>query len=84
LAILAEQRILAVMNDEWSGDVYVIAATKGRKTVYWAAAVPQHRALDEVQRLLPDGWRATLSRRHLTAEEIAGLKMRDGRIRQLE
>jgi hypothetical protein len=72
------------MSDEWSGDVYVIAATKGKKTVYWAAAVPQHRALDEVRRLLPDGWRATLSRRHMTSEEIADLKMRDGSIRQLE
>jgi hypothetical protein len=72
------------MSDEWSGDVYVIAATKGRKTAYWAAAVPQHRALDEVQRVLPAGWRATLSRRHLTAKEITNLKMRDGSIRQLE
>ena len=71
------------MSNDWSGDVYVVAATKGRKTAYWAAAVPQHRALDEVERLLPDGWRASLSRRHLSFKEIADLKMRDGSIRQL-
>ena len=71
------------MSNEWNGDVYVIVATKGRKTAYWAAAVPQHRALDEVQRLLPDGWRAARSRRHLSSDEIADLKMRDGSVRLL-
>jgi hypothetical protein len=39
--------------------------------------------LDEVERLLPDGWRASLSRRHLSFEEIADLKMRGGSVRQL-
>jgi hypothetical protein len=72
------------MADEWSGDVYVIAATNGRKTEYWATAVPQHRALDEVQRLLPQGWRAALSRRQLNPERIAELGMRAGSVRQLK
>ena len=71
------------MSNDWSGDVYVVVATKGRKTAYWAAAVPQHRALDEVERLLPDGGRDSLSRRHLSFEEIADLKMRGGSVRQL-
>ncbi|MGB6659538.1 MAG: hypothetical protein WBE90_10705 [Xanthobacteraceae bacterium] len=72
------------MSDEWSGDVYVIAATNGRKIEYWAAAVPQHRALAEVQSLLRSGWRASLSRRQLTRQMISDLKMRDGSIRQLK
>jgi hypothetical protein len=72
------------MANEWSGDVYVIVATQGRKTEYWATAVPQHRALDEVQRLLPEGWRAALSRRQLTPEKIAELMMRAGSVRQLK
>jgi hypothetical protein len=72
------------MSYEWHGDVYVVAATKGKRTEYWAAAVPQYRALDEVERLLPFGWRAALSRRHLAPEMISDLKMRAGSVRQLK
>jgi hypothetical protein len=72
------------MSDEWNGEVYVILATNGRRTVYWAAAVPQHRALDEVQRLLPSGWRSALSRRQLSKETITELKMRSGSVRELK
>jgi hypothetical protein len=72
------------MSDEWDGDVYVVAATKGTKIKYWAAAVPQHRALAEVQRHLQLGWRASLSRRQLTRQMAADLKMRNGSIRQLK
>jgi hypothetical protein len=72
------------MSDESSGDVYVIFATKGRKTVYWAAAVPQHRALDEVQRRLPSGWRSALSGRRLSKEKIAQLKIRIGTVCELQ
>jgi hypothetical protein len=72
------------MSDEWDGDVYVVVATKGKKTEYWAAAVPQHRALAEVQIQLLPGWRASLSRRQLTRQMISDLKMRNGSIRQLK
>jgi hypothetical protein len=72
------------MRDERNIDIYVIAATKGRKTTYWAAAVPQYRALHEVECVLPDGWRGVLSRRHLTSEETAELKLRPGVVRQLK
>jgi hypothetical protein len=58
-----------VMSDEWDGDVYVVVATKGKKTEYWAVAVPRHRALAEVQKQLLPGWRAALSRRQLTRHE---------------
>ena len=29
-------------------NVYLVVATKGKKTEYWAVAVPRHRALAEV------------------------------------
>ena len=72
------------MSDEWDGDVYVVAATRRNKTEYWAVAVPQHRALAEVQKQLLPGWRAALSRRLLTRQMISDLKMRNGSIRQLK
>ncbi len=54
--------------------IYVVAATKGAETRYWAAAMPQHRAVDEVQRQLPPGWRAILTDHRLTPEQIAELE----------
>lgn len=83
LAPQTERRIFVVMIDEWNGDVYVVATTNGKKTEYWAAAVPQHRVLAEVQTLLRSGWRASLSRRQLTRQMISDLNMRDGSVRQL-
>jgi hypothetical protein len=80
----AQMAHTVAMSYGWDGDVYVVAATKGKQTEYWAAAVPRHRALDEVERLLPLGWRAALSRRHLTPEMISDLKMRAGSVRQLK
>ncbi|MGA8320401.1 MAG: hypothetical protein WB774_06140 [Xanthobacteraceae bacterium] len=79
-----ERRIIGVMSDEWDGDVYVVAATKGKQIEYWAVAVPRHRALAEVQSLLQSGWRASLSRRQLTRQMITDLKMRNGSVRQLK
>jgi hypothetical protein len=73
-----------VMSDEWDGDVYVVVATKGKKTEYWAVAVPRHRALAEVKIQLLPGWRASLSRRQLTRQMISDLKMRNGSIRRLK
>jgi hypothetical protein len=29
-----ERRIISVMSDEWDGDVYVVVATKGKRTEY--------------------------------------------------
>jgi hypothetical protein len=63
--------------------VYVLAATKGGETRYWAAAVPQHRAVDEVARQLADGWHVILTDRHLTPEQIAELKIRSNTAREL-
>jgi hypothetical protein len=63
--------------------VYVVAATKGSETRYWAAAVPQHRAVDEVQRLLAPGWRAILTDHSLSPEQIAELKIHSNRVREL-
>jgi hypothetical protein len=63
--------------------VYVVAAAKGGETRYWAAAVPQHRAVDEVARQLANGWHLTLTDRHLTPEQIAELKIRSNTVQEL-
>jgi hypothetical protein len=57
---------------------------KGQKNRLWAAAVPQHCALDEVQRLLPSGWQSSLGRRQLSEEKIAELNIRSGSVRELK
>jgi hypothetical protein len=44
LAASAEQRIFGLMGNTLAGGVQIVAATKGSKTVYWAAAVPRERA----------------------------------------
>jgi hypothetical protein len=64
--------------------VYVVAAAKGGETRYWAAAVPQHRALDEVQRRLGPGWRAILTDRRLSPERIAELRIPSNSVRELD
>jgi hypothetical protein len=63
--------------------VYVVAAAKGGETRYWAAAVPQHCAVDEVARQLANGWHLTLTDRHLTPEQIAELKIRSNTVQEL-
>jgi hypothetical protein len=64
--------------------IYVVAATSGSETRYWAAAMPQNRAVDEVQRLLPSGWRVILTDRHLTPERIAELGIHSNSVRELK
>jgi hypothetical protein len=74
------QAAVGVMSDI---GVYVVAVTNGSETRYWAAAVPQHRALDEVQRKLAAGWRALLTDRRLTPEQIAELKIGSNSVQEL-
>ena len=76
--------MFVVMAEEWDGDVYLVVAIKGKKTEYWAVAVPRHRALAEAQKQLLRGWRAILSGRQLTRQMISDLKMRNGSIRRLK
>jgi hypothetical protein len=45
--------------------------------------VPQHRAVDEVQRQLAHGWRVILTDRRLTPEEIPELKIRSDSVQEL-
>ncbi len=63
--------------------IYVVAAVKGSETRYWAAAMPQHHAVDEVQRRLPPGWRAILTDHRLNQEQIAELKIPSNTVREL-
>jgi len=64
-------------------EIYVVAATNGRKVEYWAAAVPLGEAASAVQELLEPGWRATLTERHLSKGRAGHLKMRSNDVRKL-
>ena len=43
------------MGDEYAGDIYVVAVSKGGLTEYRAAAVPREKAVEAVRlQVLPD------------------------------
>ena len=71
------------MDNEYVGDVYVVAATKDGATEYWAAAVPQANALAEVGKSAP-GWQLTLTNRRLSPDQIAELEMQPDRVQKLK
>ena len=59
------------------GGIYVVAATKGNETEFWAAATRRGDALAAVQQLLAPGWAATsIMDWRLTPKRVAALKLR--------
>ena len=64
------------MGTEHAGGIYVIVATEGAKTRYWAAAVPASDAIEAVWLLAPVGWTLRVTTRRLTPKRVADLKMR--------
>ena len=72
------------MGIEYAGGIYIIEASKGGKTEYWAAAVPRDQALKAVQSVVVPGSKLTLTNRRLTPAKIAELKMRPNSVRQLK
>ena len=63
------------MGNAFAGRIYVVAATKGGQTEFWAAATPRKTAAAEVQQLLPTGWMAVPTGWRLTPEKVAQLNM---------
>jgi len=72
------------MSKVVAADVHVVIATDGENTHYWAAAVPRREAAPAVQLLLGAGWTATLTDKHLTTDQVAGLDLGAGDVRELK
>jgi hypothetical protein len=66
------------------GSVYVVKATKGLKTEYWAAATPMVDAVGAVRAKLPPGWITTLTDKRLTLDQAAFLRLRRDRVEKLK
>jgi hypothetical protein len=57
------------------GGVHIVAASKGGKVEYWAAATSRENAATLVQKLVPSGWKAVLTDRRITPEHARALKL---------
>jgi hypothetical protein len=68
----------------FAGSVHVVRATGDGQTKFWAAATRHEQAVLEVQQLLPPGWIATITERHLTPDQVAALNMRPGSVHELK
>jgi hypothetical protein len=66
-----------------ASDIYVVMAKKGDAVEYWAAAIVREKAVAAVEKELLPGWTAALTRRRLTAQRAAKLKMRPNSVRKL-
>ena len=64
-------------------DIYVVVAKKDNAIEYWAAATVREKAVAAVEKELPPGWSATLTRRRLTTHRATKLKMRPNSVRKL-
>jgi hypothetical protein len=71
------------MGKEYTGDVYVIQATKSGRTEYWAAAVPHDKAIEAVDDRLAPGWNLVLIERRLAPGKVTALRMRANSVRLL-
>jgi len=72
------------MGKEYTGDVYVIVATKDGKKAYWAAAVPRDKAIEAVGNQAAPDWNLALTERRLTPGKVAALRMRANSVRILK
>jgi hypothetical protein len=72
------------MGDEYAGDIYVVAVSKGGLTEYWAAAVPREKAVEAVRLQVPPDRLLFLTERRLTLRQVIELKMRPGSVRKLK
>ena len=72
------------MADTFSAGVSIVVAAKRGKVEYWAAATAREAAVAAVEQFLAPGWKATLTGRHLTPEQVAELKLRPNGVRKLK
>jgi len=71
------------MGNERAGGIYIVMAAKDGKVEYWAAAVPQFRALEAVRHQIAPGWRLILTQHRLRPALVAELNMRPNSVRRL-
>ncbi len=72
------------MVSVFTDTIYVVVASNGSESEFWAAATPRHRAAAEVQSSLPEGWTANFTGWRLPATKAMVLKMRANTVRKLE
>lgn len=72
------------MGSEYAGGIQIVTATKDGRTEYWAAAVPEARAIEAVRDQAPLGWTFTLTAKRLTPATVVELKMRPNSVRKLK
>jgi hypothetical protein len=71
------------MARAYASAAYVVAATKGDKTEYWAAAVPRDETLIAVGATAGPEWTLALTDRLLSPAIIVALRMRPDSVRRL-
>jgi hypothetical protein len=72
------------LPNTYAGGVHVVRAIGDGQTRYWAVATRREQAILEVQQLLPPGWIASITERHLTPDQVAALNMHPGSVRELK
>ncbi len=72
------------MGDEYVGDIYVVAVSKGGLTEYWAAALPREKAVEAVRLQAPPDRLLFPTERRLTLRQVIELEMRPGSVRKLK
>jgi phage terminase large subunit GpA-like protein len=69
---------------ENNGDVYLVRVkTDDRKHRIYAVACARKDALNEVLKVVPEGWSASLLTEQLPARDIAALNLRPGEVKEI-
>jgi hypothetical protein len=64
--------------------VHIVAVNHNGKLEHWAAATHRWEAVEAVRKRLPASATAKLSKRFLTREQLAELKLRPNEVRRLK
>lgn len=67
-----------------NGEVYVVRVkTDDRKHRLYAVACHRNDALNEVLKVVPEGWSASLLTEQLAARDVAALNLKPGEVREI-
>ena len=69
--------------DNSSGAYLVRVRTDDQKFRVFAVACDRREALNEVLKVVPEGWSASLLSEHLPPREIAALNLKPGEVRDI-
>jgi hypothetical protein len=75
--------LFGAMGNMYAGGICVVAASKDGHTEYWAAATPPDKAVAQVLKSLPLGWKAVLTMRRIAPEQVAALNLRPNTVCKL-